>query len=150
MPLPQPLSDPLAPPGREDLESTAFLELDDELVRRHLARAQAGGAGEHEVAARLFAAVRDGIRYDPYGVPTRPEAHRAGAVLRAGSGRDLPLRRILAALPGGLPGERRVGRAPLRQSEIRRPPFRFGAQVRKRRVPESFRPSASLTTIRTL
>jgi transglutaminase-like putative cysteine protease len=85
-PEPQPLSDPLAPPGRGDLEPTAFIELDDELVRRHVARAQAGAAGEHEVAARLFAAVRDGIRYDPYGIPTRPEAYRAGAVLRAGSG----------------------------------------------------------------
>ena len=39
---------------------------------------------EHEVVARLFAAVRDGIRYDPYNVSGDPDDYRASNVLALG------------------------------------------------------------------
>jgi transglutaminase-like putative cysteine protease len=41
---------------------------------------------EHETVARLFAAVRDGIRYDPYSVSGDPEDYRASNILRSDSG----------------------------------------------------------------
>ncbi len=39
-----------------------------------------GGADPVDVAVRLFYAVRDGFRYDPYGMDPRPEAFRASHV----------------------------------------------------------------------
>jgi len=111
---PEPLADPLTPPAREDLEPTGFLELEDELVRRQVARARAGAADEHELAARLFAAVRDEIRYDPYAVSARAADYRAGAVLRAGSGFCVQKAVVLTALAraAGLPA--RLGFADVR------------------------------------
>ena len=41
---------------------------------------------EHETVARLFAAVRDGIRYDPYAVSGDPDDYRASNVLLSDSG----------------------------------------------------------------
>lgn len=82
---PEALADPESPPQAEDLQTTAFLD-DDDVVRGFVARVTAGAEGEHAVAARLFAAVRDEVRYDPYRVPTDPADYRASAVLDAGSG----------------------------------------------------------------
>ena len=83
---PQPLDDPESPPTAEDLQPTAFLNGDDDAVRDFVARVTAGAEDEHDVAARLFAAVRDEVRYDPYRIPTDPADYRASAVLGAGSG----------------------------------------------------------------
>jgi len=85
-PGPEPLVDPGAPPGPGDLAATAFLDIGAAGVRELAEHARAGAADEREVAARLFAAVRDGVRYDPYAVPTDPAAYRASAVLAAGRG----------------------------------------------------------------
>lgn len=82
---PRPLKRP-GPPTPDDLRPTWFLDSDGDTVRDFVERAAADAADEHEVAARLFAAVRDGVRYDPYGVPTDPAAYRASAVLEAGRG----------------------------------------------------------------
>lgn len=47
----------------------------------------AGDANDdHEVVARLFAAVRDGIRYDPYAVSGDPDDYLASNVLRSDRG----------------------------------------------------------------
>lgn len=75
-----------APPGPADLAATAFLDTGAAGVRELAEHARAGAADEHEIAARLFAAVRDGVRYDPYAVPADPAAYRASAVLAAGRG----------------------------------------------------------------
>ncbi len=83
---PQALADPGSPPQAEDLQTTAFLDGDDDVVRAFIARVTAGAQGERAVAARLFAAVRDEVRYDPYRVATDPADYRASAVLDAGSG----------------------------------------------------------------
>lgn len=74
------------PPTPEDLAPTSFIDSESAPVRELAERARAGAAGEHEVARRLFAAVRDGVRYDPYTMPVEPHEYRASAVLRAGSG----------------------------------------------------------------
>lgn len=82
----EPLDDPASPPRAEDLQPTAFIDCDDDAVRDFVARVSAGAEGEHEVAALLFAAVRDDVRYDPYRMPTDPADYRASAVLGAGTG----------------------------------------------------------------
>ncbi len=83
---PQFLEDPGSPPRVEDLQQTAFFDCAGDVVRGFVARVTAGAEDEHEVAARLFAAVRDEVRYDPYRIPTDPADYRASAVLGAGSG----------------------------------------------------------------
>lgn len=83
---PEPLADPGSPPRAEDLQPTEFIDCDDDVLRGFVARVTAGAEGEHAVAARLFAAVRDDVRYDPYRVPADPADYRASAVLDAGSG----------------------------------------------------------------
>jgi transglutaminase-like putative cysteine protease len=82
---PQPL-DALAPPTPGDLRPTAFLDSGSDAVQRLAAEAAVGAADAHEVARRLFAAVRDGVRYDPFTMPTGPGGYRASAVLEAGTG----------------------------------------------------------------
>jgi transglutaminase-like putative cysteine protease len=49
------------------------------------------------VAERLFLAVRDGIRYDPYRVSRDPAAYRAGAIAQAKSNWCVPKSVLLAA-----------------------------------------------------
>jgi transglutaminase-like putative cysteine protease len=83
---PQPLDDPERPPTAEDLQPTTFINCDDDAVHAFLERVTSGAKDDHGLAARLFAAVRDEIRYDPYGIPTNPAGYRASAVLNAGSG----------------------------------------------------------------
>ncbi len=83
---PQPLDDPASPPTAADLQPTAFLDCEADAVRDLAARVIAGAEDEHDVAALLFAAVRDGVRYDPFRLPTDPAGYRASAVLDAGSG----------------------------------------------------------------
>ena len=73
-------------PTPEDLAPTSFIDSESDPVRELAEGARVGAADDHEVAARLFAAVRDGVRYDPYTMPVDPQAYRASAVLRAGSG----------------------------------------------------------------
>jgi transglutaminase-like putative cysteine protease len=73
-------------PGPEDLNPTDFIDSDSPVVRGFVERVAAGARDEHEVASRLFAAVRDCIRYDPYAVSADPADYRASAVLESDSG----------------------------------------------------------------
>ena len=52
-----------------DLESTAFIGFEHPDVAAFVARVTDGTDGEAERAARLFAAVRDEVRYDPGATP---------------------------------------------------------------------------------
>ena len=72
-------------PTPDDLRSTSFIDSDSEAVRAFVERV-AGGDDEHETVRRLFAAVRDGIRYDPYNVSGDPGEYRASAVLQSDTG----------------------------------------------------------------
>ncbi len=82
---PLPLADP-GPPTLDDLRGTTFIDSDNETVGALVERVTASAGDDHERAAGLFAAIRDGIRYDPYTVPADPAAYRASAVLSAGRG----------------------------------------------------------------
>ncbi|HTQ69632.1 MAG TPA: transglutaminase-like domain-containing protein [Solirubrobacteraceae bacterium] len=82
---PRPLPNPGAP-TREDLKPTAIIDTGSDRVQELVEEAKSGEAGDRQVAARLFRAVRDRIRYDPFDTPTDPAAYRASSVLEAGSG----------------------------------------------------------------
>jgi transglutaminase-like putative cysteine protease len=73
-------------PVPEDLEPTDFIDSDSPAVRDFVERVTAGAQDEHEVVSRLFTAVRDGIRYDPYAVSPDPADYRASTVLASDSG----------------------------------------------------------------
>jgi transglutaminase-like putative cysteine protease len=73
-------------PGPEDLNPTDFIDSDSPVVRGFVERVAAGAQDQHEVVSRLFAAVRDGIRYDPYAVSGDPAHYRASNVLEMDRG----------------------------------------------------------------
>ena len=50
------------------------------------ARRVAGKGSDRERALRLYYAVRDDLRYDPYNTPMKREAYRASTTLAAGHG----------------------------------------------------------------
>jgi transglutaminase-like putative cysteine protease len=74
------------PPARDDLRPTRFIDSDSDVVRDYVERVAGDASDEHEVVARLFAAVRDAIRYDPYNVSGDPEDYRASKILQSDSG----------------------------------------------------------------
>ena len=82
---PQPL-DGAAPPTEGDLGPTDFIDSESDEVRSFVDRVAGEASDEHEVVERLFAAIRDGIRYDPYSVSGDPAEYRASNVLGFESG----------------------------------------------------------------
>jgi transglutaminase-like putative cysteine protease len=70
------------------LEPTWFLDSDSPAVARYVERATAGidPADPTAVAVAVFHAVRDGIRYDPYGVDWAEHAFRASTIAQATTG----------------------------------------------------------------
>lgn len=101
-------------PGATDLAPTRFVDSDHETVRAFARRVAAGAADERTLVARLFAAVRDEIRYDPYSLSVRPADYRASAVLGAGTAYCVPKAVLLtaAARAAGVPA--RLGFADVR------------------------------------
>ena len=71
-------------PVPADTEPTWFLDSDSDsvaaFVQRALADAGVGSDDQRAVAVALFNAVRDSIRYDPYGISVDPHDFRASAV----------------------------------------------------------------------
>ena len=85
------------------LRPTPCVESDAPAVRAFTARVTEGAATARERAVRLFYAVRDEIRYDPYGVVLTEDFLRATAVLERGAGFCVAKAIVLAA------GARAVG-----------------------------------------
>lgn len=79
------------------LEPTRFIDSDDESVRAFAEQATEGASGDIEKAIRLYYAVRDRIRYDPYSISFSPEDNAASAVLKAGAGFCVAKAVLLAA-----------------------------------------------------
>ncbi len=69
-----------------DLAPTRFIDSDSDVVRGFVERVAGDARDEHDVVARLFVAVRDGIRYDPYNVSGDPDDYVASNVLRSEHG----------------------------------------------------------------
>lgn len=101
-------------PTSRDLAATEFIDTGHPAVVAFVDRVGFGAVGEAEVARRLFAAVRDEIRYDPFGLPTEPTEYRASSVLAAGRGFCVSKSVLLtaAARRGGIPS--RLGFADVR------------------------------------
>lgn len=76
---------------------TEFLDYEHASVQRFVTQAIAGARTERERAIKLFYAVRDQIRYDPYRIRFEPEAYKASSVIDAGYGWCIPKAGLLAA-----------------------------------------------------
>ena len=63
-----------------------YIDSDHPAVIDFANAAVAADAGTREKASRLYKAVRDGIRYNPYVNMRTPESFRASSVLAAGNG----------------------------------------------------------------
>ena len=105
--------------ARDGVAFDAYLRPGDLIDSNHpeiVARASrmAGAGSEREKALRLYYAVRDGLRYDPYNTPMKREAYRASTTLAAGHGYCVNKAGLMAALcrASGIPA--RVGYADVR------------------------------------
>lgn len=96
------------------LSSTWYVDADSEEVGAFVERAAGDATDPTEVAVRLFHAVRDGYRYDPYNTTNDPESYRASRVARSTSNWCVPKSVLLtaAARRTGIPA--RLGYADVR------------------------------------
>jgi transglutaminase-like putative cysteine protease len=96
------------------LAPTYFLDGDHPHVAAFAASATANAADERERAIKLFYAVRDGVRYDPYSIRLEPEFMRASAALKAGRAFCVPKAVLLAAAGRAVGLASRLGFADVR------------------------------------
>lgn len=79
------------------LTPSATIDSDHPAVRRFVADSIGAATGSAEKARRLYYAVRDGIRYDPYAIDLTVSALRASTTLARGRGWCVPKAVLLAA-----------------------------------------------------
>lgn len=113
----------LPPDAVRALRPTRFVDSDhpDVVARSHEIVGDA--ASDAEKATRLFYAVRDGIRYDPYAIALDPVDYKASAVLHQPRSWCVPKSVLLAALARAVGVPARLGFADVRnhlQSETLR------------------------------
>ena len=105
-------------PAAEDLEPylrpTWFIDCDTPSVRRRAEQVAAGATSDEERASRLFYAVRDGIRYDPYSITSDPDDYRASTVLAQRAAYCIPKAVLLTALARAVGIAARLGFADVR------------------------------------
>ena len=85
-------------PPHAYLGATDFLDIEHESVRAFTAAAIGDASSDRDKARRLFAAVRDQIRYDPYTVSDDPAHYRASFVLETGRAYCVPKAVLLTAV----------------------------------------------------
>ncbi|MDD5170108.1 MAG: transglutaminase family protein [Syntrophales bacterium] len=96
------------------LRPTAFIDSDSEEVQAFAGKSAGAAAGPIDKAVKLFYAVRDEIRYDPYQIELTSEGLRAGATLRRGYGYCVAKAVVLAAAARALGIPSRLGFADVR------------------------------------
>jgi transglutaminase-like putative cysteine protease len=79
------------------LTPTWFIDSDSEDVERFASDAVGGATDPTEMAIRLFRAVRDGVRYDPYRCEEARESYRASSVVRSDANWCVPKSVLLTA-----------------------------------------------------
>ena len=79
------------------LAPTWFLDADSAAVDAFAAEAVGDATDPTEMAIGLFYAVRDGLRYDPYGTDRAPESYRASAIVQADTAWCVPKSVLLTA-----------------------------------------------------
>lgn len=83
--------------GTEFMRPTEFFDFDVDAVRQFAYGAIADAPDTKSKAIKLFYAVRDSIRYDPYSISLEPEPYKASNVLETGRAYCLPKANLLIA-----------------------------------------------------
>lgn len=92
-----PIKDPAAADPAACLRPGRFVDSDAEEVVAFAERAASGADDDAEAARRLYLAVRDGLRYDPYRLGAEPDDFRASRTLGRGYGFCVTKAAVLAA-----------------------------------------------------
>jgi len=80
------------------LEPTSIIDSDHPVVKDYAKRVAGEAKDPVEQAAKLYLAVRDNIRYDPYSPSFQPEHYRASYVIDRGRSFCIPKASLLCAL----------------------------------------------------
>jgi transglutaminase-like putative cysteine protease len=96
------------------LDPTWFIDWDKPRVAEAAERAAGDAVDESEIVARLYRAVRDGIRYNPYAMRLDAESFRASDALASGGTWCVPKAVLLAAVARSRGVPARVGFADVR------------------------------------
>lgn len=105
----QPERDLSASPGPQHVASTEFIDAEHPVVRSFAQRATEPAQDDRDRIRRLFAAVRDEIRYDPYSVTADPADYVASNVIGHAAAYCVPKAVVLAAAARSLGIPARVG-----------------------------------------
>jgi len=81
----------------EYMQPTDFFDFDVDAVRNFAFSSISGASDNKEKAIKLFYAVRDSIRYDPYSITLKANTYKASTVLADRSGFCLPKANLLIA-----------------------------------------------------
>jgi transglutaminase-like putative cysteine protease len=100
--------------GERYLTSARFVDSANPAVRDWAHDHAAGHTGDADRAAALFAAVRDGIWYDPFTISADPEDYTAGAVVASTSNWCVPKAVLLTAAARAVGIPARIGFADVR------------------------------------
>lgn len=96
------------------LNPTHIIDSDNRIVQKYAKEVVGNLTGPVEMAVKLYLAVRDGIRYDPYSPFYLPEHYRASFVLKRGKSFCIPKASLLCALGRACGIPSRVGLATVR------------------------------------
>ena len=107
------------------LQPTPILDAENPSVKGFARQVVAGVTEPVKQAVRLFYAVRDRIRYDPYTPFYRPEHYQASGTLFAGRGFCIPKAALLCALGRACGIPSRIGFATVRNHLTSRQLFKF-------------------------
>ena len=99
------------------LRPTHFVDSDHPDVVAYARTAIGDAATATERAVRLFYAVRDGLRYDPYSVSNSPEDYRASVIARRDRGFCVPKAILLVACARAVGIPARLGFADVRNHQ---------------------------------
>jgi transglutaminase-like putative cysteine protease len=96
------------------LTPTSIIDSDHQAIRDYATKIISGSKDPVEIATKLYLAVRDGIRYDPYSPFYLPDHYRASYVLKRGRSFCVPKASLLCALARACGIPSRVGLADVR------------------------------------
>ena len=96
------------------LTPTKIIDSDHKSIQDYAVRIVMGSTDPIEIATKLYLAVRDDIRYDPYSPFYLPEHYRASNVLKRGRSFCVPKASLLCALGRACGIPSRVGFADVR------------------------------------
>jgi transglutaminase-like putative cysteine protease len=96
------------------LNPTEIIDSDHKSIQDYAVRIIRGSTDPIEIATKLYLAVRDDIRYDPYSPFYLPEHYRASNILRRGRSFCIPKASLLCALGRACGIPSRVGFADVR------------------------------------